>query len=63
LMDEEGLPCEYSSTLRTGLWCSLDNLPVEEQASQGVPLSFSPLPFPILRSANATSSKEERLTK
>src|SRR5262249_48704173 len=27
LMDELNLPCEYASTLRTGLWCSLDNLP------------------------------------
>jgi predicted phosphodiesterase len=52
LIDEEGLPCQYSTTLRTGLWCSMDNLPVEERASQGVPLSFSPLPFPKLRSAN-----------
>jgi predicted phosphodiesterase len=53
LMDEQGLPCEYASTLRTGLWCSMDNLPVEERASQGVPLSFSPLLFPKHRSANA----------
>jgi predicted phosphodiesterase len=53
LLDEEGLPCEYSSTLRTGLWCSMDNLPVEERAFQGIPLSFPPVLFPILRSATA----------
>jgi predicted phosphodiesterase len=52
LMDKQGLPCEYASTLRTGLWCSLDNLPLEERAFQGVPLSFFPALFPKLRSAN-----------
>jgi predicted phosphodiesterase len=29
LIDEQGLPCEYASTLRTGLWRSMDNLPPE----------------------------------
>jgi predicted phosphodiesterase len=53
LLDEEELPCEYASTLRTGLWCSMENLPVEERAFQGIPLSFSPVLFPKLRSANA----------
>jgi predicted phosphodiesterase len=53
LMDEQRLPCEYASTLRTGLWCSMDNLPVEERAVQGIPLSFSPVLFPKPRSANA----------
>jgi predicted phosphodiesterase len=52
LMDEQGLPCEYASTMRTGLWCSMDNLPVEERALQGIPHSFSPILFPKLRSAN-----------
>jgi predicted phosphodiesterase len=52
LIDEQSLPCEYASTLRTGLWRSMDNLPVEERAFQGVPLSFSPVLFPKLRSAN-----------
>jgi predicted phosphodiesterase len=51
LMDEQGLPCEYAATLRTGLWCNMDILPVEERASQGLPLSFSPVLFPKLLSA------------
>jgi predicted phosphodiesterase len=53
LMDEHGLPCEYASTLRTGLWCSLDNLPEEERAFQGIQLSFSPVLFPKPLSANS----------
>jgi predicted phosphodiesterase len=57
LMDEQGLPCEYASTLRTGLWCSMDNLPAEERASQGIPLSFSPVLFPKSRPANALFSE------
>jgi predicted phosphodiesterase len=57
LMDEKGLPCEYASTLRTGLWCNMDILPVEERASQGVPLSFSPVLFPKLRSENTFFSE------
>jgi len=52
LIDEQGLPCEYASTLRTGLWRSMDNLPLEERAFQGVPLSFFPVLFPKLQSAN-----------
>jgi predicted phosphodiesterase len=63
LMDELGLPCEYASTLRTGLWCSLDNLPIEERTFQGAPLSFLPAIFPKLRSANNSSSKGERLAR
>jgi predicted phosphodiesterase len=63
LIDEEGLPCEYSTTLRTGLWCSMDNLPMEERDSQGIPLSFSPLPFPKLRSANAHFFEEGKVVK
>jgi len=62
LMDEQGLPCEYASTLRTGLWCNMDILPVEERASQGLPLYFSPVLFPKLLSAKP-ASKEERVTK
>ena len=53
LMDDLNLPCEYASTLRSGLWCSMDILPAEERAFQGIPLSFSPALFPKLRSANA----------
>jgi predicted phosphodiesterase len=53
LMDELNLPCEYASTLRTGLWCSMDNLPAKERTFQGIPLSFSSVLFPKLRSANA----------
>src|SRR5262245_48910093 len=53
LMDELNLPCEYASTLRTGLWCSLDNLPMEERAFLGVPLSFPPVLYPTISSANA----------
>jgi predicted phosphodiesterase len=52
LMDEQGLPREYSRALRTGLWCSPDNLPMEERAFQEAPLSFLPAFFPKLRSAN-----------
>lgn len=53
LMEEQGLPCEYSTALRNGLWCSLDNLPAAEQANQGIPLSFAPVHFPKLRPLNA----------
>ncbi len=53
LMEQQGLPCEYAATLRNGMWCSMDNLPMEEQAHQGIPLSFPLLHFPKLRSSNA----------
>jgi hypothetical protein len=43
---------QYASTLRTGLWRHMDILPMEERAFQGAPLSFSPVLFPTLSSAN-----------
>jgi hypothetical protein len=63
LMDELNLPCEYASALRTGLWRSMDNLPTEERAYQGAPLSFSPVPFPKLSSANAHFFEGGRLNR
>lgn len=46
LMEDNSLPCEYSSTLRTGLWSNMDILPDEERSHRGQALSFSPIRFP-----------------
>jgi predicted phosphodiesterase len=46
LMEKKGLPCEYSSALRTGLWCNMDILPLKEQSQRGLPLTFAPVTLP-----------------
>lgn len=45
LMEEQNLPCEYATTLRTGIWDNCEILPPAETAQQGQPIAIRSVDF------------------